>query len=71
MSMSQSILLGFILHYITHTSYYILKDIIKMASHYRTIDVEEENNRVKKVNVTINILRIYTTLYNIYKLLIL
>ena len=42
-----------------------------MASHYRTIDVEEENNRVKKVNVTINILRIYTTLYNIYKLLIL
>ena len=39
-----------------------------MTSNYRTIDVEEENNRVKNVNVTINILRIYTTLYNIYQL---
>ena len=48
MSMSQVILLGFILHYITLTSYYILKDIIPMTSNYSTIDVEEENNRVRK-----------------------
>ena len=48
MSMSQSIFLGFILHYITLTSYYILKDVIQMTSNYSTIDVEEENNRVRK-----------------------
>ena len=48
MSMSQSIFLGFILHYITLTSYYILKDIIQMTNNYSTIDVEEENNRVRK-----------------------
>ena len=48
MSMSQLILLGFILHYITLTFYYILKDIIQMTSNYSTIDVEEENNRVRK-----------------------
>ena len=36
-----------------------------MTSNYSTIDVEEGNNRVKNVNVTINIVRIYTTLYNI------
>ena len=44
MSMSQSIFLGVILHYITLTAYYILKDIIQMISNYSTIDVEEENN---------------------------
>ena len=44
MSMSQSIFFGFILHYITFTSYYILKDVIQMTSYYSTIDVEEENN---------------------------
>ena len=48
MSMSQSILLGFILHYITLTDYYMLKDIIQMTSNYSTKDVEEENNRVRK-----------------------
>ena len=48
MLMSQSILLGIILHYITLTSYHILKDIIQMTSNYSTIDVEEENNRVRK-----------------------
>ena len=48
MSMSQSIYLGVILHYITLTIYYILKDIIQMTSNYSTIDVEEENNRVRK-----------------------
>ena len=48
MSMSQLILLGFILHYITLTVYYIVKDIIQMTSNYSTIDVEEENNRVRK-----------------------
>ena len=48
MSMSQLILLGFILHYITLTAYYILKDIIQMTSNYSTIDVEEESNRVRK-----------------------
>ena len=48
MSMSQSILLGFIPHYITLTAYYILKDIIQMTSNYSTIDVETENNRVRK-----------------------
>ena len=48
MSMSQSIFLGVILHYITLTLYYILKDIIQMTSKYITIDVEEENNRVRK-----------------------
>ena len=42
MSMSQSILLGFILLYIKLTAYYILKDIIQMTSNYSTIDVEEE-----------------------------
>ena len=46
--MSQWIFLGFILHYITLTYYYILKDIIQMTSNYSTIDVEEENNRVRK-----------------------
>ena len=46
--MLQSILLGYILHYITLTFYYILKDIIQMTSNYSTIDVEEENIRVKK-----------------------
>ena len=48
MSMSQSIFLGVILHSITLTSYYILKDIIQMTSNYSTIDVKEENNRVRK-----------------------
>ena len=48
MSMSQSIFLGFIIHYITFTDYYILKDKIQMTSNYSTIDVEEENNRVRK-----------------------
>ena len=48
MSMSQSLFLGVTLHYITLTSYYILKDIIQMTSNYSTIDVEEENNRVRK-----------------------
>ena len=48
MSLSQSILLGFMLHYIKLTAYYILKDIIQMTSNYSTIDVEEENNRVRK-----------------------
>ena len=42
--MSQSILIGFILRYITLTSYYILKEVIQMTSNYSTIDVEEENN---------------------------
>ena len=45
---SQTIFLGFILEYRTLTSYYILKDIIKMTSNYSTIDMEEENNRVRK-----------------------
>ena len=67
MLMSQSIFLGFILQYITLTSYYIVKDIIQITSNYSTIDVEEENNRV--INVTINTLRIYTTLYNTHCLL--
>ena len=48
MSMSQLIFLGVILHYITLTNYYILKDIIQMTSKYSTIDVEEESNRVRK-----------------------
>ena len=48
MSMSQSIFLAFILHYTTLTNYYILKDIIKMTSNYSTIDMEKENNRVRK-----------------------
>ena len=48
MSMSQSIFLEFILHYITLTDYYILKDIIQMTSNYSTIDVEEENNTGRK-----------------------
>ena len=42
MSISQSIFLGVILHYITLTLYYILKDIIQMISNYSKIDVEEE-----------------------------
>ena len=46
--MPQLVLIGFILHYITLTSYYILKDIIQMTSNYSTIDVEEENNKVRK-----------------------
>ena len=48
MSMSQLKFLGNILHYITLTSYYILTDKIQMTSNYSTIDVEEENNRVRK-----------------------
>ena len=48
MSMTQLILLGVIQRYKTLTSYYILKDIIQMTSNYNTIDVEEENNRVRK-----------------------
>ena len=48
MSMSQSIFLGVILHYITLTAYYILKDIIQTTSNYSIINVEEENNRVRK-----------------------
>ena len=48
MSMSQSIYLGVILHYITLTLYYILIDVIQMTSNYSTIHVEEENNRVRK-----------------------
>ena len=46
--MSQSIFLGFILHYIILTFYYILKDIIQTTSNYSTIDVEEEKNRIRK-----------------------
>ena len=48
MSMSQSLFLGVILHYIRLTSYYILKDVIQMTNNYSIIDVEEENNRVRK-----------------------
>ena len=48
MSISQSIFLGVILHYIALTLYYILKDVIQMTSNYSTIDVEGENNRVRK-----------------------
>ena len=48
MSMSQLILLGFILQYITLTNYYILKDIIQVTSNYNTIDVEEEKYRLRK-----------------------
>ena len=48
MSMSQLVLLGFILHYITLTAYYILNDIIQVTSNYSTIDVEEESNRIRK-----------------------
>ena len=48
MSMSQSLFLGVILHYITITSYYILIDIIQMTSNYSTINVEEENNKIRK-----------------------
>ena len=44
MSMSKSIFLGFILHYITLTNYCIVKDIIQMTSNYSTIDVEEKKN---------------------------
>ena len=47
MLMSQLILLGFILHYITLKSYHIFKDVIQITSNYSTIDVEEENNRVR------------------------
>ena len=32
----------------TLISYYTLKDIIQMTSNYSTIDVEEDNIRVKK-----------------------
>ena len=67
--MSQSLLLGFILHSITLTTYYIVKDIIHMTINYSTIDVEEKTIELENVNVTINILRIYTTLYNTYLLL--
>ena len=46
--MSQSLFLRVILHYITLTLYYILVDVIQIASNYSTIDVEEENNRLRK-----------------------
>ena len=46
--MLQSILLVYILHYITLTFYDILKDIIKMTNNYSTINVEEQNNKVRK-----------------------
>ena len=63
--MSQLILLGFILHYITLTNYYILKDVLSITFNtlriyitlYHTypllyykgpIQMEEENNRVRK-----------------------
>ena len=39
-----------------------------MTKNCSTIDVEKEN-KVKNVNVKINILRIYTILYNMYLLL--
>ena len=48
MSMLQSLFLGVILHYITLTNYYILIDIIQITSNYSTIDVEEENNKIRK-----------------------
>ena len=48
MSMSQLILLGFILHYKQLTNYYILKNVIQVTSNYNTIDVEEEKNRLRK-----------------------
>ena len=48
MSISQSLFLVVILHYIKLTLYYILKDIIQMTSNYSTIDVEEEKNSVRK-----------------------
>ena len=48
MPISQSLLLEVILHYITLTLYYILKNIIQMTSNYSIIVVEEENNRVRK-----------------------
>ena len=55
MSMLHSILLGFILHYITLTNYFILKDIIQMTSNYSTIDVEEKK-KSKKMSMSQSIL---------------
>ena len=66
MSISQSLFLGVILHYITLTSYYILKDIIQMtSSNYNTIDVEEESNRVKKMSMSQSIFLGFTLHYRI------
>ena len=45
------------------------KGHIQMTSIHSTIDVEKANNRVKNVNVTFNMLRIYTRLYYTYRLL--
>ena len=64
MSTSHSVHLGLILY---HT-YWLLncRGHIQMTSNYSTIDVEKENNRVKKVNFTFNTLRTYITLYHTY-----
>ena len=42
---------------------------IQMTSNYSTIDVKKENNKVRNVKVTFNVLTISTTLYYIYLLL--
>ena len=70
MSTSHLIHLGHILHYITLTFYYIVKDTFRWQVITVIADVEKENNGVKMLmSHLINTLRIYTTLYHTYPLL--
>ena len=67
MSTSHSIHLGFILHYIALTDY--CKTHIQMTSIYSTIDVQRENNKVKKMSTSHSIhLGFLLKLYRTYKL---
>ena len=71
MTISNSIHLQIILHYITFTDYYIVKDTFRLTSIHSNVNVEiNKNNRVNKMTIfKINTLTNYTTLYHTYQLL--
>ena len=52
MTISNSIHLQIILHYITFTDYYIVKDIFRLTSIHSNVNVEiNKNNRVNKMTI--------------------
>ena len=62
MSMSQSIFLGYILHYITLTVYEYCKGDIQMTRYHSTIDVEEEIRKCQCQSIFLGFILHYITL---------
>ena len=69
MTTLNSIHLEIILHYITLTTYYIVKDI-RMTNNHSNVNVETKNNRVNKMttlnSIHLEIILHYITLTNYY-----